>query len=171
MSRRALTAINWAALAERIPETEKAALAAFKSKSDKYLQRMNANPEAMPKIDWEYYRKSVITPGLVDKFQKEFESLQIPYPADKYTAAIDAEKNDLAKKIESFKQELDGSTVEIQKILDSINAMIPYAEMTMDDYCEAVPDGFMRTDIVTTWPHTEETQEDLNAPLTRTDDH
>ena len=40
MSRQAIKAINWAALAERIPEAEKAALAAFKSKSDKYLQRL-----------------------------------------------------------------------------------------------------------------------------------
>lgn len=40
MSRQAIKAVNWAALAERIPEAEKAAYNAFKSKSDKYLQRL-----------------------------------------------------------------------------------------------------------------------------------
>lgn len=40
MSRRAVKAINWAALAERIPETEKTAYAAFKAKSDQYLRRL-----------------------------------------------------------------------------------------------------------------------------------
>lgn len=39
MSRRAIKAINWSALAEKIPETEKAAFAAFKAKSDQHLRR------------------------------------------------------------------------------------------------------------------------------------
>lgn len=39
MSRRAIKAINWAALAERIPETERNAFAAFKTKSDQHLRR------------------------------------------------------------------------------------------------------------------------------------
>ena len=53
---------------------------------------MMANPEALPKIDWTYYKKVVLTPGLVDKFQKEYESLSIPYPPDNYTAEIEKEK-------------------------------------------------------------------------------
>ena len=38
-ARRAIKAINWAALAERIPETEKNSLAAFKAKTDQYFRR------------------------------------------------------------------------------------------------------------------------------------
>lgn len=54
-----------------------------------------ANPESAPKIDWAYYKKTVVTPGLVDKFQKEYEAISIPYPADKYTAEIDVQKQDM----------------------------------------------------------------------------
>ncbi|XP_043599734.1 ATP synthase subunit d, mitochondrial-like [Bombus pyrosoma] len=159
MSRQAIKAINWTALAERIPEAEKAALAAFKSKSDKYLQRMMANPEALPKIDWSYYKKVIVTPGLVDRFQKEYESLSVPYPADNYTAEIEAAKSEAAKKIESFIQEVNGSIEEIHKNLDELNNVIPFSEMTMEEYVDLKPDGCMLPDKVTTWPHDEESQE------------
>lgn len=147
MSRKAIKAINWAALAERIPETEKSAFAAFKAKSDQYLQRsvnmyimflkivirellynaigiflifnenygiesgyyninivglycfhicrMTANPEVPPKIDWAYYKKNVPLAGLVDKFQKEYESFTIPYPTDKYTSQLESQEKEL----------------------------------------------------------------------------
>lgn len=74
------------------------------------------------------------------------------------------------KKIESFIQETNGLIGEIDKKVSEINSMIPFAEMTMDDYRDAHPEGFMRTDIVTTWPHTEESQEDLNEEEGPTDE-
>ncbi|CAL7941470.1 unnamed protein product [Xylocopa violacea] len=159
MARRAIKAINWNALAERIPETEKASFLAFKSKSDKYLQRMMANPETAPQIDWAYYRKTITIPGLVDKFQKEYEALSIPYPKDKYTAAIDIEQQETDKMIAEFIQQSDDYLVEVNASLSKIKNMIPFAEMTMDDYTEAFPTGFLRTDKDTTWPHTDDTQE------------
>lgn len=55
---------------------------------------MMAYPETSPAIDWEYYKKHVSATSLVDKFQKEFQALSIPYPADKYTADIEAQKQE-----------------------------------------------------------------------------
>ncbi|CAD1480612.1 unnamed protein product, partial [Heterotrigona itama] len=159
MSRQAIKAINWAALAERVPEAEKAAYNAFKSNSDKYLQRMMANPEALPKIDWVYYKRVVTTPGLVDKFQKEYESLSIPYPPDNYTAEIEKEKQQAAKDIEDFIQKKNEEIKEIHKIINDINNMIPFSEMTMEDCVDLKLDGVMLPGRVSTWPHTEETQE------------
>ena len=41
MSRRiAQSAVNWASIAERVPANQKAMYAAFKSKSDKYMRRL-----------------------------------------------------------------------------------------------------------------------------------
>ncbi|KOC68708.1 ATP synthase subunit d, mitochondrial [Habropoda laboriosa] len=171
MSRRALKAINWAAFAERIPESEKTTLSAFKSKSDKFLQRMMANPEALPKIDWTYYKKTIATPGLVDKFQKEYESISIPYPVDKYTAEIDNAQKETAKKIEQFIEETNATISSMEKEINKLKAMLPYAEMTMDDFIEAHPKAFMRTDVVTTWPHTDDSQEDLNDDTPDENDH
>lgn len=56
---------------------------------------MNANPETPPKIDWAYYKKNIPVPGLVDKFQKEYESFKVPYPADKYTSEIEAREKEM----------------------------------------------------------------------------
>ncbi|KOX79165.1 ATP synthase subunit d, mitochondrial [Melipona quadrifasciata] len=159
MSRQAIKAINWAALAERIPEAEKAAYNAFKVKSDKYLQRMMAYPEALPKIDWAYYNKVVLTPGLVDKFQKEYESLSIPYPPDNYTAEIEKEKQEAAKNVENFIQETNEKIEEVRKTISEIENLLPFSEMTMEDVVDLKPDGVMLPGRVSTWPHTEETQE------------
>lgn len=60
---------------------------------------MTANPESPPKIDWAYYRKTISTAGLVDKFQKEYEALSIPYPADKYTVDIEAEEKQVVNNL------------------------------------------------------------------------
>lgn len=43
----------------------------------------------MPKIDWGFYKKQVAVPGMVESFQKQFESLSVPYPQDTYTAQLD----------------------------------------------------------------------------------
>lgn len=60
-----------------------------------HICRMTANPETPPKIDWAYYKKNIALSGLVDKFQKEYESFAVPYPADKYTSQIEAQEKEL----------------------------------------------------------------------------
>lgn len=56
---------------------------------------MNSYPEAVPKIDWALYKKNIAMPGLVDKFQKDYETYSVPYPADKYTSLIEAKEKEL----------------------------------------------------------------------------
>lgn len=62
---------------------------------------MNANPEAPPKIDWAYYKKNIMVAGLVDKFQKEYESFSIPYPVDKYTSEVETQEKSLVMHLHS----------------------------------------------------------------------
>ncbi|XP_018306153.1 ATP synthase subunit d, mitochondrial [Mycetomoellerius zeteki] len=158
MSRRAIKTINWSALAEKIPETEKTAFAAFKSKSDQYLRRMNANPEAPPKIDWAYYKKSIPIAGLVDKFQKEYESVKVPYPVDKYTSEIEAEEKKVHIKIEEFITESNQRITTANKEIDRIKSLLPFSEMTMEDFRNAYPEYAINNDKPTVWPHTPEVQ-------------
>jgi len=56
---------------------------------------MTANPEAPPKLDWAYYKKTIPIAGLVDKFQKEYESFKVPYPTDKYTSLVETKEKEL----------------------------------------------------------------------------
>jgi len=51
-----------------------------------------ANPEAPPAIDWAFYKQKIAAPGLVDSFQKHYEALKVPYPANKVSPLIDAQK-------------------------------------------------------------------------------
>lgn len=64
-----------------------------------------------------------------------------------------------AKKIESFIQEVNVDIEELRKGLVEVNDMIPFSEMTMDDYVDLKQDGCMQPDRVTTWPHDEASQE------------
>lgn len=50
---------------------------------------MSALPAEIPKLDWAAYKNKIVVPGLVDNFEKSYSSVKVPYPADKYTGAID----------------------------------------------------------------------------------
>ncbi|KYM86127.1 ATP synthase subunit d, mitochondrial [Atta colombica] len=150
--------INWSALAEKIPETEKAAFAAFKSKSDQYFRRMHASPEIPPKIDWAYYKKNILTIGLVDKFQKEYESITVPYPVDKYTSEIETEEKKVHIKIEEFIIESNQRIATVKKEIDRVKSLLPFSEMTMEDFRDAYPDIAINLDKPTVWPHIPEVQ-------------
>jgi len=56
-----------------------------------------ANPEKPPAIDWATYQSKVAVPGLVDSFKKQYEALQVPYPADKVSPQIDAQAKEEVK--------------------------------------------------------------------------
>ena len=53
---------------------------------------MMANPENPPKLDWAYYKKFVPIPSMVDNFQKQYESLKVPYPPDTASHLVDAQE-------------------------------------------------------------------------------
>jgi len=88
----AQSAVNWGAIAEKVGESQRPMFNSFKSKSDAYLRKVLANPEAPPAIDWAFYKQKIAAPGLVDSFQKHYEALKVPYPANKVSPLIDAQK-------------------------------------------------------------------------------
>lgn len=53
-----------------------------------------ALPAEMPKIDFNAYKARVTVPGMVDGFQKQYETLTIPYPEDTYSGLIDAQQKE-----------------------------------------------------------------------------
>merc|ERR1712179_597554 len=112
------SSVNWVEFARKIPAAQKASFQAFKQKSDGFVRAVNVLPEAAPKIDFEAYRSRIAVAGMVDDFQKKYEALQIPYPKDNATAALDAQL--VAKKAEytKFVAESDAKIAEIQTELD-----------------------------------------------------
>ncbi|XP_065340709.1 ATP synthase subunit d, mitochondrial [Cloeon dipterum] len=154
----AQSAVNWTSLAERVPAGQKAMLTAFKTKSDNYLRRVLANPESPPKIDWSFYKSRVAVAGMVDNFQKQYEALKIPYPADNYTSQVEAQAQKGMAAVQDFVKASNGRIAAAQAEVAKINAMLPYSEMTMEEFADAHPELSISSTNPTAWPHTPEDQ-------------
>lgn len=159
------SSINWSALAERVPPTQKNNFIAFKARSDKYLRSVLANPEQSPKLDWATYKNRVAIPGLVDTFQKSYEALKVSYPVDNVTPQVEAQRKEVADAIQKFKQESEKRIAEHKKELERIKALLPYDQMTLEDFKDAHPE--LALDPInkpTFWPHDPEDQPDYVEP-------
>lgn len=159
------SSINWSALAERVPPNQKTNFLAFKSRSDKYLRSVLANPEQSPKIDWAYYKGRVAVPAIVDTFQKSYEALNVPYPADNVTNQVEAQRKEVLSEIEKFKRESEARIAEHKKELERIKGLLPYDQMTLEDFKDAHPDlALDPLNRPTFWPHSPEEQPDYVEP-------
>ncbi|CAK1544841.1 unnamed protein product [Leptosia nina] len=159
------SSVNWAALAERVPPNQKSNLSAFKMKSDAYLRRVLANPAEAPKINWNQYKAAITIPGMVENFQKQYEALKIPYPADTLTSQIDAQWVQIQKEIEAYVKESNANIEGYEKKIAETKALLPFDQMTMEDFRDAYPD--MALDPInkpTFWPHGPEDQIDYVDP-------
>ncbi|XP_056636216.1 ATP synthase subunit d, mitochondrial [Diorhabda carinulata] len=155
------SSINWLALSERVPEHQRAQYLAFKAKSDGYLRRVMSNPEQAPAIDWAFYKSKVPVAGMVDEFQKQYSALSIPYPPDTIKPQLDSLEKEIKSDIEKFKSESNTRIAEYKKQLAHIASLIPYDQMTMEDYRDAYPeDALDPINRPTFWPHTPEEQID-----------
>ncbi|XP_045460917.1 ATP synthase subunit d, mitochondrial-like [Harmonia axyridis] len=124
------------------------------AKSDSYLRRASAYPENPPVIDWSLYKSKVPVPGMVEEFQKQYSALKIPYPPDTVSSQIDAVEKEIKADIEAFKKESNANIAQYQKELDHLNSLIPYSEMTMEDFKDAHLDIALDTiNRPTFWPH------------------
>ncbi|BET03013.1 ATP synthase [Nesidiocoris tenuis] len=154
-----IKAIEWTKIAERVSDAQKSKFVAFRVKSDGYLRRVSANPENAPKLDWAYYKKNVPIPGLVDAFQKQYESLQIPVPADTLTSTIDSQEKEIRDAVAKFKAESDERIVKMKAEVTRIQGLLPYEQMTMEDFAEAHPEEALDPiNRPTLWPHEPEDQ-------------
>lgn len=118
-----------------------------------------ANPEAPPKIDWAAYKKSVPIAGMVDSFQKNYEALKVPYPADTLSAEVDKQKAEVQKEIENFVAASKNRISNYEKELAHIATLLPFDQMTMEDYAEAYPElALDPLNRPTFWPHIDEEQ-------------
>ncbi|XP_031618498.1 ATP synthase subunit d, mitochondrial-like [Contarinia nasturtii] len=153
--------INWSALSERVPTHQKSSFLAFKSRSDKYLRAVLANPEQSPKIDWAAYKSKIPNAALVESFQKAYESLKVPYPADTLSAEVDKLRGEMISEIATFKKESEARIVNYKAETDRIKGLLPYAQMTMEDFRDAHPElALDPLNKPTFWPHEPELQPD-----------
>jgi len=162
------SSIDWAQLASRVPEHQRPSFLAFKAKSDVYLRRVTAQPEKPPAINWDFYKQKVPISGMVDDFQKRYSALTIPYPPDTVSSQIDSQEKEIKADIDKFKAESNARISNFKLQLAHLASLLPYDQMTMEDYRDAFPqDALDPQNKPTYWPHTPEEQidyEDKDAP-------
>ncbi|CAG9771052.1 unnamed protein product [Ceutorhynchus assimilis] len=155
----AQSAINWSAIAERVPEHQRSNFLAFKAKSDGYLRRVTSQPEKPPAINWDFYKQKVPIAGMVDEFQKKYSALSIPFPPDTVSPQIDSQEKEIKAEIEKFKAESNANIAEYKKQIAHIASLLPYDQMTLEDYRDAHPeDALDPINRPTFWPHNPEEQ-------------
>ncbi|XP_018318766.1 ATP synthase subunit d, mitochondrial [Agrilus planipennis] len=169
MSKRLIPkAFNWSALAERVPPHQKQQFNMFKVLSEGYLSRVLAYPEEPPKIDWTSYEKNIHLPGLVADFRKQYETLKVPYPPDTVTSKITEQEKQLQVEIQNIKTESNARIAEYKKQIDHLLSLLPFDQMTMEDFKDAYPDiAIDPLNKPTFWPHNPEEQPgyvDKDAP-------
>merc|ERR1719433_1364760 len=118
---------------------QKASFQAFKQKSDGFVRAVNALPETAPKIDFDAYRSKISVAGMVDDFQAKYEALDIPYPKDNATAALDAQLVTKKAEYTKFVAESEAKVAEIQTELDKWEKMRPFSEMTTEEFARQAP--------------------------------
>merc|ERR1712071_547514 len=110
----------------------------------------------MGAIDFKMYSSRVAVPGMVDKFEKAYAALNIPYPKDKgnMLAEIDAEEKSATEATKGYVAELAKSIGDAKALLAKIDSIPPPEEMTQEMVGDYFPDQALDpVNRPTLWPH------------------
>ncbi|XP_060108752.1 ATP synthase subunit d, mitochondrial [Heteronotia binoei] len=151
--RAALKAIDWVAFAERVPPNQKTMFNALKTRSDALSAKLASLPESPPDIDWAFYKRVVAKPGMVDEFEKKYKAFKVPEPVDNETVKIETQEQEANKSAASYIQASKARVDQFEKELQKLKSMIPFEEMTYDDYYEAFPETKPDKEKYPYWPY------------------
>lgn len=101
---------------------------------------------------------------MVDAFQKQYEALKVPYPADTVSAQVDAQRSQVDKDIKDFIATSNARIAELEKQIQHLKSMLPFEQMTMEDFKDAYPEQAIDPiNNPTFWPHEPLTEEEKKA--------
>ncbi|KAK7112680.1 ATP synthase subunit d, mitochondrial-like [Littorina saxatilis] len=152
----AKSAVDWVAFKERVPARQQEFYRAFKHRNDLFVNKVHQYPAELPKIDFAVYKARLPNPALADEFQKAYEGLNIPYPADKSSAVkqIEDEEKSAGALSKAYIAERQAEISDAKLLLSKIDSLPKPEEMTMEMYAYYFPD--LAIDPVkrpTFWPH------------------
>ncbi|XP_013402838.1 ATP synthase subunit d, mitochondrial [Lingula anatina] len=138
------TSINWALLGDKMSKYGSKGtdyVRAFKQVNDKHLVRVSSLPESMPEIDFNYYKENVALPGFVEKLEKEYKALKIPYPEDRHNVLETISKNEAKSKadIEKLQKVADAFIYQAERDIKALSILPKVEEMQNDMLFEYFP--------------------------------
>ncbi|XP_034652941.1 nucleolar and coiled-body phosphoprotein 1 [Drosophila subobscura] len=160
--------MNMSDILERVPPNQLPQFQMFKKRNEEYRARVRKYPDAMPKIDWEYYRKNVRPEFVswVNQFEQKYDKLDtlfvnrhVMISTRRYYEEVNKETEELQREICEYKEQSDKRIKALNEQLDILKAMMPYQDMTMEQFCQHRP--HLAPDFInkpTFWPHTPEEQ-------------
>ncbi|CAF1089195.1 unnamed protein product [Brachionus calyciflorus] len=126
--------IDWTKLQKALPQDQQVIYNNLLAKSYQYTSRIASLPENLPKIDFEAYRKQLANPSAIEKLEKGYLALQVPFPKDNENVLSkinQSEKEEHARLAEFLKQ--IHQTIEALKSEKfKLTNIPPLEEMTME---------------------------------------
>ncbi|XP_054831142.1 ATP synthase subunit d, mitochondrial [Eublepharis macularius] len=151
--RAALKAIDWAAFAERVPPNQKSMFNALKTRSDAISAKFASLPESPPAIDWAFYRTAIANTAIVDELEKKYKVFKVPEPVDNQMAKIEVQEQEANKSAAAYVEASKARIVEYEKELQRYKNLIPFEQMTLDDYYKAFPEAKLDKEKYPYWPY------------------
>lgn len=161
MKRLAKHTVDLAEIARRTRPEQLTQLHAFNSRCQRYAKQLTRLPAQPPAIDWAHYKANVSPAHVatVEHFCSAYEALRVPEPQDTQSAEVDAQLVAVRQDIASFVAASEQRICALQAEIDAIRGLLPFDQMTMEDFIDAFPgQGPDFLNRPTFWPHTREEQ-------------
>lgn len=100
---------------------------------------MLSNPEKPADIDWSYYKSNIVNKEVVAQLEAAYKAVQVPYPKDTQSHLIDEEEKRAKADAEAFVLISNDKIKQAEELAEKFRLMIPYGQMTPDDFCLTFP--------------------------------
>eukprot|EP00057_Strongylocentrotus_purpuratus_P034628 XP_795989.3 PREDICTED: ATP synthase subunit d, mitochondrial [Strongylocentrotus purpuratus] len=145
--------VDWAAFVERVPPNQKSQFNSLKGKFDALNVRMS-QMQSKPPPQRAAYKKTVpCMAGLVDKFEKEFSALKVPYPADTQSDHINKQEKEMDVMAADFVKASNERIAKYTQEFNKLESMIPFEELTIEEFDEMFTEGKKMKEKYPWWPH------------------
>lgn len=100
-------------------------------------------PDTKPSLDFDYYKTRIPDKAFVDKLEKFYTSVAIPYPndPDNKKATLEEEKRKITQSGENMVEEMDLIIFENDLKMKAINSLPPMEHMSREMLCYYFPDA------------------------------
>lgn len=132
--------VDWTKLASSIPAEARSDFLAFRGRYEARKARMNAYPEVPEAIDWSFYKSNIARPGFVEGFEKQFNSLKIPYPKDTTSDLLAEQHKDIEAEAKEAIKNSKEEAIRLKGELHKLETAKSYEDMSIDEYLEDKPE-------------------------------